>query len=148
MKRWLRFMVLLSLILTVNCSPLAAQNAGGKGGRVSKLGPELVSLYDEYSSYLASRKGGTFRSADPLVRVIDDSVVIDAVASGDVNVLKADLESLGMQQAVAHGRIVSGQLPISAIPAMAVLPSLNFARGALALPQGSREPLSPGTPNR
>jgi hypothetical protein len=148
MKRWLRFTVLVSLVSTVNCSPLAAQRTGGDGGRVSKLGPELVSLYDEYSSYLESRKGGTFRSADPLVRVIDDRVVIDAVASGDMNVLKTDLESLGMQQAVARGRILSGQLPISAIPAMAALPSLNFARGALALPQGGREPLSPGTPRR
>jgi hypothetical protein len=148
MKRWLRFMVLLSLILMMNCSPLAAQGAGGKGARASKLGPELVSLYDEYSSYLASRKSGTFRSADPLVRVIDDRVMIDAVASGDVNVLKAELESLGMRQAVAYGRIVSGQLPISAVPAIAALPSLNFARAALVLPQGSRGPFSPETPNR
>ena len=44
--------------------------------------------------------------------------------------------SLGMQRAVAFGRIVSGELPISAIPAMAGLPSLNFARAAFGLKQG------------
>jgi hypothetical protein len=61
--------------------------------------------------------------------------VVDAVASGDVNLLKSDLISLGMQEAVAYGRIVSGQLPISVIPAIAALPSLNFARAAAALMQ-------------
>ena len=105
---------------------------------MSKVAPELAALYNEYSSYLASHKAGVFRSKDPLVRVIDDRVVVDAVASGDVNALKSDLVSLGMQQAVAFGRIVSGQLPISAIPAMAALPSLNFARAASALLQGGR----------
>src|SRR5678815_5599790 len=53
--------------------------------------------------------------------------------SGDVNALKADLESLGMQHAVAFGRIVSGQLPVSAIPAAARLTGLRFARSAVAI---------------
>jgi hypothetical protein len=70
---------------------------------------------------------------DPLVRLADNRVIVDAVASQDVNALKADLESLGMQHAVAFGRIVSGQLPVSAIPAVARLTSLRFARSALAV---------------
>lgn len=115
---------------------------------MSKIGPELISLYEQYSAYVASHNAGTFRSADRLVRVVDDRVVIDAVAADDVNALKADLVSLGMQQAVAFGRIVSGQLPISAIPAMAKLPGLNFARAAAASMQRSLDPLSPMTPNR
>jgi hypothetical protein len=130
--------LILSFIASASCATTSAQTAGVKAGRMSKVAPELVALYDEYSSYLASHKAGAFRSADPLVRVIDDRVVVDAVASGDVNVLKADLVSLGTQQAVGFGRIVSGQLPISAIPAIAALPSLNFARAASALPQGGR----------
>jgi hypothetical protein len=68
-----------------------------------------------------------------LVRLVDNSVVVDAVASGDVNALKADLESLGMQQAVGFGRVVSGQLPVSAIPAAARLTSLRFARSVVAV---------------
>jgi hypothetical protein len=67
-----------------------------------------------------------------LVTLVNDRVVVDAVASGDVNVLKSDLISLGMQQAVAFGRVVSGQLPISAIPAAAGLASLRFAQSAVA----------------
>jgi hypothetical protein len=37
-----------------------------------------------------------------------------------------------MQGAVSAGRIVSGQLPISQIPAMAALPELRYARAAMS----------------
>jgi hypothetical protein len=113
---------------------------------MSKVTPELITLYDEYSSYLASGKRDVFKPSSPLLAVIGDRVVVDAVASGDATVLKSDLEALGMQQAVAFGRIVSGQLPILAIPDMAKLPSLNSARAASAFLQGGPRSLSPGTP--
>jgi len=128
-----------ALISTASCVQGCVHEAAVKSERRSKVAPELAALHDEYSSYLASHRAGVFRSVDPLVRVIDDRVLVDAVASDDVNVLKADLVSLGMQQAVAFGRIVSGQLPISAIPAMAALPSLNFARAASAMLQRDHE---------
>jgi hypothetical protein len=115
---------------------------------MSKVAPELIALHDEYSSYLASRSARPFQPADPLVRVIENRVVVDAVASGDVNLLKSDLISLGMQQAVAYGRIVSGQLPISAIPAVAALTSLQFARAAYASVRKTRESLFPAMPDR
>jgi hypothetical protein len=123
---------LVTLVFSMSCTRTGAQTVGDPAAQMPKLGQELIALYDEYSSYLASHNARAFQPADPLVRVIDDRVVVDAVASGDVNVLKADLVSLGMQQAVAFGRIVSGQLPISAIPKMAGLPSLKFARAASA----------------
>ena len=121
---------------------------GDKAERMSKVAPELISLYDEYSSYLTSHSAKPFQPANPLVRVIDSRVVVDTVASGEVNALKADLVSLGMQKAVAFGRVVSGELPISAIPAMAALPSLNFARAAAGLRQGSGDLFPPGMPGR
>lgn len=138
MRPCLYLILALFVVSSASCTPTSAQTTEAKVGGMSKVAPELAALYNEYSSYLASQKAGVFRSNDPLVRVIDDRVVVDAVASGDVNALKSDLMSLGMQQAVAFGRIVSGQLPISAIPAMAALPSLNFARAASALLQGGR----------
>jgi hypothetical protein len=110
---------------------------------MSKIGPELISLYGQYFSYVASHNAGAFQPTDRLVRVVDDRVVVDAVASDDVNALKADLMSLGMQQAVAFGRIVSGQLPISAIPTRAALPSLNFARAASGVTHKGGGDLSP-----
>jgi hypothetical protein len=138
----------VSLILTASCMLTSAQTVGDKGRRMSKVTPELTALYDEYSAYLASHRPGEFRPTNSLVRVIGDRVVVDAVASGDVDVLKADLVSLGMQQAVAFGRIVSGQLPISAIPAMAALSSLNSARAASASTRGGQSSLSPGKVDR
>ena len=133
---WPYIILILSLISPVSCASTNAQTNQAKPRALSKVGPELAALYDEYSAALASGKTAGFRSTNPLVRVIDGRVVIDAVASDDVNVLKTDLSSLGMQQAVAFGRIVSGQLPISAIPSLAALSSLNSARAASAMLQG------------
>jgi hypothetical protein len=141
-------MLTVSLILTGSCMPTGAQTVGDKGGRMSKVTPELAALYAEYSAYLASHPAEVFRPTNPLVRIIGDRVVVDAVASDDVDVLKSDLVSLGMQQAVAFGRIVSGQLPISAIPAMAALSSLNSARAASASVRGGQDSLSPGKADR
>jgi hypothetical protein len=130
------------------CASSDAQYGKSNNERMTKIGPELIALYDEYSSYIASGKRGGFKSSSPLVRLVDDRVVIDAVASGDANVLKSDLEALGMQQAVAFGRVVSGQLPIMAIRSMAELASLNSARAATAVLQGAPRSVLPGTPNQ
>jgi hypothetical protein len=145
MTAWL--CVILTVALISSCVATNAQT-GGKGGRLSKVAPELTILYEEYSAYSASGKTGVFRPSDPQLRIIDNLVVVDAVASGDVELLKSDLISLGMQSAVAFGRTVSGQLPIPAIRAMAALASLNFARAVYVSTQRSHEPLSPGIPSR
>ena len=140
-RKWLIILLTGILVASMSCTPTSAQTFGDKPGKMSKVSPELISLYDQYSSYVKSHNAGAFQPTDRLVRVVDDRVLIDAVASDDVDALKADLMSLGMQQAVAFGRIVSGQLPISAIPAMAALPSLNFARASASMQRG-QEPLS------
>lgn len=124
--------------LLTSCTPASDQISEAKTRQLAKIAPELAVLYEEYSSYLASRRAGSFHPTNSLLQIVDDRVVIDAVAAGEINLLKADLISLGMQQAVAFGRIVSGQLPISTIPALETLPSLNFARAASALPQGGQ----------
>jgi Subtilase family len=106
--------------------------ATGKEGPLTKVDHALAAVYDEYDSYRARGGGVEFTPSNPLLRVSAGRVVVDAVASGDVHALQADLEVLGMQGAVAFGRIVSGQLPISAIERMASLASLQFARPAYA----------------
>ena len=104
----------------------------GKDGPLAKLTDSLTALYSRHNGHLAELSTAAFSSDDPLIRLVGDRVMIDAVASGDANVLKSDLESLGMQEAVAFGRIVSGQLPISAIPSAAALASLRFAQPVAA----------------
>ena len=128
MRRWL--LILLPAILL---TPSSANSQSAKGGLLSKLTPNLVALHEQYSSQLAYGTAAVFSSDDPLVIMVDDRVVVDAVASGNADVLKSDLVSLGMQNAVAFDRIVSGELPIAAIPAAAALTSLNFARPAAAM---------------
>jgi Domain of unknown function (DUF4214)/Subtilase family len=128
MKRWL---YILPLVLILAGSSAEAQT--GKDGPMAKLTHSLVAVHEQYSVHQAQRSAAPFSVSDPLIRLVGDRVVIDAVASGDVDVLKADLVFLGMQEAVAFDRIVSGQLPISAIPAVAALPSLRFAQSAAAM---------------
>jgi hypothetical protein len=130
MKRWVSVLV---LAIVLACVPESqGQVRTGKNGPMAKLTHSLVALHNRYAAHLAQLNATPFRSGNPLITVIDDHVVIDAVASGDVNVLKADLVSLGMQQAVAFGRIVSGQLPVSALPAAAGMARLRFAQPAAA----------------
>src|SRR6185503_20656271 len=107
MKHW---MVIFGLAVFLICSADGAASAqSAKNGPMAKLAHSLVNLHEQYTTYLSQRGAVPFSSSDPLVTVVDQRIVVDAVASGDPNVLKADLESLGMQQAMAFGRIVSGQ---------------------------------------
>ncbi len=99
----------------------------------AKLNPSLLRLHERYASHLTQRGTSTFSSQDPLIRLVQDSVVVDAIADGDVNSLRADLLTLGMADAVAFGRTVSGHLPISSIPALAALTALRFAQPSAAI---------------
>jgi hypothetical protein len=116
--------------IAIGCALIPAVTSAENSEKMTKVGQELVALYGEYSTHPASRRDAGFQSANPLVRLVEDRVVIDATASGDANVLKNDLVALGMQRAVAFGRVVSGELPIRAIPELSRLESLNFARAA------------------
>jgi hypothetical protein len=127
MQRWL---LISATVLILASGSAFAQT--GKSGPMAKIHGSLIALDAQYRASLANRGLAPFRSNDPLVKLVDDRVVVDAVASGDVNALKADLVYLGMQQAVAHGRIVSGQLPVSSLARAAPLPSLQFAQPAVA----------------
>lgn len=128
---------LFLLMLVTFQAPLACSSSERSAvqARSSKIAPELLKLHQEYSSHLAAASSEPFRPANPLLQIVDGRVIVDAVASGDVSVLQKDLVGLGMQQAVSFGRIVSGQLPISSIPALENLSSLNFARAAAAITQ-------------
>jgi hypothetical protein len=120
-----------TIVILFVIGPANAQTQ--KNGPMAKVTQNLAGLYEKYIAHLAQRIAVSFRSDDPLVRLVDDRVVVDAVASGDVEALKADLVFLGMDDAVAFGRIISGHLPITAIPAIAGLTSLQSAQSAVAI---------------
>jgi hypothetical protein len=112
----------------------------------SKISPELLALYQEYSVKRESKGHEPLSTKGVLVRIIDGYVLVDAVASGDVNKLKADLIALGLRDGVSFESVVSGQLPIASIPSLGELSSLRFARASAATIQ--EKLLTPMTPNR
>ena len=111
-RSWLPAIVIALLVL-VECD---AAFAGPKGS--GKINPALAALYAEHAGHAAQQSGVPFASSNPLARVVNERVVIDAVADADVLALQAALSALGMQNVAVFGRVISGQLPISAIPAL------------------------------
>jgi len=109
----------------------------GKDGPMAKVGPDLALTFHEHRDYKA--RGGLaklkykFKPSMPLVRVKDDTVVIDVVAQDDINQLKTDLQAQGIVDISIFGHIISGRLPIASLDTVASLRQLRFARPAYAM---------------
>lgn len=108
----------------------------GKDGPLHRLGMDLIVTFMEYREFRArTRQGGSgnvFTPSNPLIRIQDEQVLIDAVANGDAARLRQDLVALGLQQPAVFGRLVSGRLPLRELGRAAALDSLRQARPALA----------------
>ena len=129
--RWSKKPSILLLVgLILSAAPLAAQS--DKDPRLAKLTQPLIDLHEQHLARSAQGGAAPLRPSSPLVKLVEEHVVINAVAAGDGRALKDELEALGMRNAVVFGRVVSGQLPVSAIAAAADLRSLKFAREAAA----------------
>jgi hypothetical protein len=98
-----------------------------------KKGPMAKLMFD--LAPMAAVSGANLQPADApaLLQVYEGKVVIDAIASTDVNVLLSDLQGLGLEKGSTFGSYVSGLVPISALSSIANLDSLKFARPAYAL---------------
>jgi hypothetical protein len=124
--------IVLALIIGLAAGSLLACTGNVSAGkRVTKVSGDLLALHESYED--ARRRGVEFRSDSPTLRIVDDRVAIDATATGDVGVLEADLVRLGLCSAASFGRVVSGELPITAIPTLETLPSLAFARPSMTI---------------
>ena len=108
---------------------VAGADLVGKDGPLARLGFDLALLH---RSFEAQGNTVAVQAANPNLRVSDGFVVVDFVARGSAQALRADLEALGLQGGSVFGRYVSGRLPISAIPAAAALSSLNHGRASAA----------------
>jgi hypothetical protein len=105
---------------------------------MAKMGADLMALHAEYQAHLQQTSGkGTatpaFQSSNTIAPIAGGSVVIDTAASGDPEALSADLRALGAENVAVFGRVVSARLPITAIPSLQDLSSLQFARPAYAM---------------
>ena len=135
--------MVLALLVGFAAAPLLACTRSAPVGKPpTKISSDLLAVHE---SYVAARddKGGV-RADRGLTRVGDGHVAIDATAVDDVRALEADLVRLGLRHAASFGRVVSGELPISAIPALDTLPSLAFARSSV----GVKRPNVPAQPAR
>ena len=138
---------LLLAIVTVGCSSVSTMETGGAPGASTppvsarpsksrtKVSPELVALSQSYRQ--AAARNVPFRSDDPRLLIEDGCVAIDAVAEQDGSKLRERLVGLGLRNAASFGRVVSGQLPIEAIPALEGVEGLAVVRAASAR-RGSR----------
>lgn len=128
-------LVLASCALSGPADP--APVAGTTSEPTSKpehVSSELLNIYEQrYPSRLDSR------SCTDLDRTQADrgsSVVIDAVANENVELLMQQLESLGLKHAQAAAPIVSGYFPICAIPELETCCSeLRFVRQSISARQ-------------
>ena len=114
----------------------AGKDRLGKDGPMSKLGMDLSLIYHEYLDF--NKKGGAqvlqrpFKSTLKPARIKDDKIVIDVVASGDVESLVQELTVLGMENISVYGRMISGLMPVSSLDKTAAIATLKFARPSYA----------------
>lgn len=112
-------------------SPAAALGLPGVSSPKAALG--LDAVYNEFQQFKTSGVAGPFRLQTTMAQTtLDNQVVIDAVASGDPQALKSQLEGLGATVGGMAGKLVSARLPIDQIPALLNLSGLQFARPSLA----------------
>ncbi len=123
------FLILAGGLLLI-AIPAGAQN--GKDARSAKITPALVELHEQHLAREAQGSRAPLRAPNRRIKLVGESVVVNAVAEDDPETLRAELEALGMQNAVVSGRIVSGELPVAAIGSAGDLRSLRVVREASA----------------
>ena len=119
--------MLLFVAGTFSSLDAAAQDAK-PNKRVSE---DLLQLAAPTANKTASKTSSDLLTGTAMeAPVKDGKVLIDAIPSGAVSALKADLKSLGIEGDVTYGRVSSGWLPIEAIESLENLSSLRYARPA------------------
>ena len=103
-----------------------------RGVRWRRVGPELTGLHERYQAHRASAARQAFDPGVPSLSVANDMVVIDAVVDGVAAQLEAALARLGAVDVVTFQRVLSARLPLAAIPELADITALRFARPAMA----------------
>lgn len=115
----MRLLLLALLALAIGCARPALAPLPPSAD--SKLDPALVALYEAHRDEEPER-------APSGIQMVDDAVVIEATATQDGAQLQADLEALGLTNPSVAGVVVNGRLPLAALPDVAQLASLRYAR--------------------
>lgn len=102
-----------------------------KQGPYAKIGPLLGNLHEEYLQATRGAAGKTFKTANPVLKVTNGRIAVDAVAR-NASALAASLGTLGATQVKVRGTLVSAQVPVRSLGKLAALDSLAYARPVLA----------------
>lgn len=107
----------------------------GLGLPTSKADGKLDSTLMGISALLTSGLDATSMADNPQYGAFinQGTIGIDALPTGDVETLLADLQALGLQGTTFGGYVVGGSLPLNAIPQLANLASLRFASAPLRI---------------
>jgi subtilisin family serine protease len=106
----------------------------------ASIGPLLGNLYEEYLIAARGTNSKTFKSRNPLVKLVNGQVAVDMVARNP-SALAESLRAAGATQIKARGPLVSARVPVNALGRLAALDSLNYARPALARTNGLSRPV-------
>lgn len=111
----------------------------GKDGPLAKAGFDLTLLYYKWE---AAQQQGTVADVAPSTSlpVRAGRVMIDATAAQNPAALRDSLMALGLTNGAQAGPVVSGELPIAAIPEAARLDNLRAMRPARAQTHGTGRP--------
>jgi len=113
-----------------------AYSCAASGGSVDKsvVDHALLELLQEFNRHKSdSQPDEPFQAANSQLRIVDNSVLIDVIASDNVNKLENDLRRLGATHLSSYDRTVSCFFPISNIEQLVVLESLQFVRPVIAI---------------
>lgn len=117
MHRSYRLHVLLALVLVLSASFVMQTIVFAVSQPL--IDPLLLTL---------TRPHLTTASDYPFLQYDGDTIVVDAVASDDVTLLQTELRTLGFRTSAVVGPVVSGQLPIAALPHLTDMQHLRQIR--------------------
>ncbi len=119
-------------VTRLELSATLRQQLRSKG--VHKADQALYEIAMEHAEWkrrsAALRIASGFVSRNRYAPIRGEYIVIDAVAKGDVERLKKDLERLGLRRTAIAGDLVTGEVPIAALERMEAIESMEFVRPA------------------
>jgi len=107
------------------------------GAHSGKLDGSLREITEHYSTVSAGHTMRDLHQINPAARfrlstpLTGPQVLVDAITTGDPQVLKASLQRLGLQDAAVFANDVGGWLPVEQLAAAEALAELHFIRAAL-----------------
>ena len=133
-------LAILSILLTCSCAVGDSQTvAPVKPTKTEKVDQVLIELHDQFIRHKESGEDSErFEGTYPQVRIVNERVLVDAIAAKGTVELENELRRLGATNLSSYGRIVSCYLPIASIAQLAAIDNLQFARASRPTTRPSR----------